>query len=134
MSMKLVVVASVLKILANAPAYLEVEPRRDSNISTIEEGVEIAAQKKSVIDAMVATARVGSDVSCFEDWEDTLCRNSTSSIVGVRDENPETPLAEPRPYGSGCAVAGMIGLTQLGRPARAGSQALNSRLDLIPQG
>jgi hypothetical protein len=121
---QLIVVAPIVKVLFESPADDEPTIFIHRDVSQVEELVDVGAQQQA-IRALVETAVcIGPDMCCVEDRERSFAAYGAAPLIGVRDQQAERPLPEPRANKARFAEALDRGRHR--RPAR--SLALGDRI------
>lgn len=88
-----VILVSVFKFFTDASAYFHSILRRDSQIASIEQGVEVLAKQDSISSGMHTSTRDGLYMSCFQNVKDRGLGKSATAELGAR--------GRPRARGNG---------------------------------
>ena len=97
-AMKQVVLLAVVEFLVDPPTDFDAVVRRDGEVATVEQPVEIAAQKKSIVDAVPTFGRIGPDMRCLKNRKNLLPGDGTPALVRVCNQNAEGSLAQSRAH------------------------------------
>src|SRR5262245_422814 len=89
-----VVDLSVLILLADASAHFEAMFGGDSQISAVEENVQIRPQRQSIVDVIRPCLRIRLDVRRLQNWECPLARHRTAATISVCNQNAKGSLSE----------------------------------------
>lgn len=92
-AMERIIRPAVGEFLLEPAAYLDLVFRRDRDIASIEQAVEIAPQQEAVLYGMRAVLGERLDVGGFESGQGMFRGNGAGTFVSVRYQNPECPLA-----------------------------------------
>ena len=87
---------AIFKFFLEAAADFNFIFRSYSNISAIQEPVEVATEEQTIIHGVRPSFIIGLDMSGFEGWERMLLGNSASPAIRVGNKNPKRSLAKAR--------------------------------------
>jgi hypothetical protein len=78
----------------------------DTEVATVEEGVDVRAQQQAVVDPVLAAEATAdrTDVSGLQSWGDATAGDGAASVVGSLDERLERLLTDPRFHQVGEAI------------------------------
>ncbi len=89
-----VVVPAVFELLADPPADLKSQVRRDGHVAGVKQAMDVSTKQEAVAGLMGAPVSVRPDMGRLEGRQGPLLGDGAFAVVEVRDEDPEGPLAE----------------------------------------
>jgi len=122
---------AVFEFFFEAAANLDAVFRRDGDIASVKEAMEITSQKKTVVHGVRPALVKRLDVGCFESREGMLLRDCAGTVVGIRDHYPESPLPQARSYEYFISISSRIINPLFGH--HIGWQLRQSHLDIFPE-
>ena len=96
-----IVVSAILKFLFDSTAHFKNKLGSNGYVAQVKKAMYISAHQNTILDFVLASLTVGTNVRCFKCGKGALASNSASSPVVIRHEHAKGALTQPGRTGMG---------------------------------